>query len=100
MKWTTALLSLTVVVTLMAPSRALAQTKQQNDASRALFLEGRDLWDDGKFGDAEKKFREALTKYPKAEQSDRTSYYLITTLIKLGRAADARREIDTFSANY
>ena len=102
MKWTTALLSLMVVLSLMAatPSRSLAQTKQQNDASRALFLEGRDLWDDGKLGDAEKKFREALTKYPKAEQSDRTAYYLITTLIKLGRAADARREIDTFNTNY
>ena len=102
MKCTVALLSLMVAGSLIGtiPSRALAQTKQQNDASRELFLEGRDLWDDGRFEDAEKKFRESLTKYPKAERADRTAYYLITTLIKQGRAVDARREIDTFNANY
>jgi Outer membrane lipoprotein/HEAT repeats len=79
---------------------ALAQSPAQNTAARALFLEGRDFWDDGKFADAEKKFREALTKYPKADQSDRTAYYLITTLIKLGRAADARAEIENFNRTY
>ena len=65
-----------------------------------LFSEGRDLYDDGKFFEAEKKFREALTKYPRAEKSDRTAYYLITTLVKLGRVAEARTEIQNFNRNY
>lgn len=77
------------------PFAAAAQTP-----ARTLFIEGRDLWDEGKFVDAEKKFREVLTKFPRAEQSDRTAFYLITTLIKLGRTADARAEIENFDRNY
>lgn len=84
----------------MGPVRVYAQSTTQNAAARTLFLEGRDLWDDGKFADAEKKFREALTKYPKADQSDRTAYYLITTLIKLGKTVESRVQIENFKKNY
>jgi tetratricopeptide (TPR) repeat protein len=83
-----------------SPRQVQAQSRAQNDPARVLFLEGRNLWDDGRFADAEKKFREALTKYPKADQSDRTAYYLITTLIKQGRFADAWTEIENFNRNY
>ena len=95
------LLSFMVVVglNLSTPSLLRAQLASQNTA-RTLFNEGRDLWDEGKFVDAERKFREALTKYPKAEQSDRTAYYLITTLVTLGRTPEARMEIDNFNRNY
>ena len=55
---------------------------------------------DGNLAEAEKKFREALTKYPKAEQSDQTAYYLINTLVKLARLQDARTEIEQFRRNY
>ena len=102
MKWHKTIWTLTLVAVLAAvhPLRAMAQSPAQNSAARALFLEGRDFWDDGKFVDAEKKFREALTKYPKAEQSDKTAYYLITTLIKLNRIPDVRTEINEFGRNY
>jgi tetratricopeptide (TPR) repeat protein len=65
-----------------------------------LFLEGRDFWDDGRFVDAERKFREALAKYPRAEQADKTAFYFITCLIKLGRIDEARAEIQHFNRNY
>ena len=77
----------------------LSGTAQSSEAQK-IFVEGRDLFDDGKYVEAEKKFREALSKYPKADQADRTSYYLITTLEKLRRLQDARAEIDNFHRNY
>jgi tetratricopeptide (TPR) repeat protein len=90
-----------VAASLLAGTPQLrAQTSVQNNQARSLFLEGCDLWDDGKFVDAERKFRDALNRYPKAEQSDRTSYYLITTLIQLGRADEARAEILNFYKLY
>jgi hypothetical protein len=77
-----------------------AQGPTPTPAARTLFKEGQGFWDEGKFADAEKRFREALTRYPRAEQSDRTAYYLITTLIKLNRPAEARTEIQHFYSNY
>jgi hypothetical protein len=95
------LLTLTIAGTLVAvPPQLHAQTSAQNAAAKAVFMEGVDFWDDGKFADAEKKFRETLVKYPRAEQSDRTSFYLITTLMKLGRTDEARAEIQNFYRNY
>ncbi len=54
-----------------------AQTVPLNTAARQMFMEGRDLFDDGKFVEAEKKFRDALAKYPKADKADQTAYYRI-----------------------
>jgi Outer membrane lipoprotein/HEAT repeats len=102
MRRNAAVLSFALVMNLTVVSApwAQAQSPAQNTTARALFMEGQNFWDDGKFADAEKKFRDALTRYPKADQSDRTAYYLITTLIRLGRTADARTEIENFSRNY
>jgi len=102
MKWRSLLFSLAFIasVAVAAPLPAFSQSAAQNADARKLFVEGRDLQDDGKYADAEKKFREALTKYPKADQADRTAYYLISTLVKLGKAADARTEIEAFRKNY
>jgi len=84
----------------VTPMLLSGQSPSQNSAARALFGEGRNLWDQGNFVDAERKFREALTKFPRAEQADRTAYYLITTLMKLGRTTEARTEIESFYKNY
>jgi len=102
MKWNSFLLSLVLATAAIGvrPSPGHAQSNQQNSEARKLFIEGRDLQDDGKLADAEKKFREALTKYPKSDGADRTAYYLISALVKLGRASDARKEIDNFRKNY
>ena len=55
---------------------------------------------DGIFVEAEKKFRAAVSQYPKAENADRTAYYLINTLKELKRVQDARTEIDNFRRSY
>jgi len=95
-------LDLALAATLVAahPSTGISQTPSQNSEARRLVAEGVEFQYDGRFADAEKKFREALTKYPRAEQSDRTAYYLIDALVKLGRVQDARMEIERFRKNY
>src|SRR6187399_1104801 len=81
------------------PKSGMAQSTPNTEAKR-LWNEGRDLYDDGNYAEAEKKFREALTKYPRVEQSDRTTYYLIITLEKLRRFQEARTEIENFNRNF
>src|SRR6185503_14379158 len=81
-------------------ARGAAQTARQNAEAKSLANEGVEFLYDGNFVEAEKKFREALTKYPKAEGSDRTAYYLIDTLVKLRRVQDARTEAEHFRNNY
>ena len=83
-------LVLAATMVVMYPSTGISQTPRQNSEARRLVAEGVEFQYDGSFAEAEKKFREALTKYPKAERSDRTAYYLIDTLVKLGRVQDAR----------
>ena len=101
MKSNSLLITFMVAASLLAGTPQLrAQTSAQNNQARSLFLEGCNLWDEGNFVAAERKFRDALSRYPKAEQSDRTSYYLITTLINLGRADEARAEILNFYKAY
>jgi hypothetical protein len=101
MKIPSLLITLTIAGTLAAASPQLhAQTPAQDAAAKALFREGRDFLDDGKYADAEKRFREALSKYPRAEQADRTSFYLIATLIKLGRTDEASAEVLSFNRKY
>jgi tetratricopeptide (TPR) repeat protein len=85
---------------LAQPPRAIAQTPRENAEARKLFNEGTEFQKDGNFVEAEKKFRAAVRRYPKAENSDRTAYYLIDTLTKLKRIQEARTEIDSFRRNY
>jgi tetratricopeptide (TPR) repeat protein len=87
-------------VAIAHPPVGVAQSARENTEARKMFMEGNELYIDGHYPEAEKKFREALTKYPKADQSDRTAYYLIITLEKLRRFADARTEIQNFHKNY
>jgi hypothetical protein len=102
MKRNSLILSLILAAGVLAvhPQAGIAQTTRENSEARRLWNEGNELYNDGNFADAEKKFREAMTKYPRADQSDRTSYYLIITLEKLRRYQDARTEIENFHRNY
>ena len=93
-------LVLAATVVVAYPSMGISQTPRQNAEARRLFNEGQELNYDGNFVEAEKKFREALTKYPKAEQADKTAYYLIDSLAKLLRVQDTRTEIEHFRRNY
>jgi tetratricopeptide (TPR) repeat protein len=95
------LMNFTIALTLVAvPPLLHAQNPQLNNAAKALSDEGWNFLDDGKFTDAERKFREALNKYPRAKDADRTSYLLIKTLINQGRTQDAKTEILVFTRNY
>jgi tetratricopeptide (TPR) repeat protein len=103
MKWNSYVLGLALavgVVFAQSPVAAAQTTSRQDTEANKIFIDGRNALDDGNHAEAEKKFREALTKYPKADQSDRTAYYLIITLEKLRRFADARTEIQNFHKNY
>src|SRR5262245_30069362 len=88
------------VVELRAQSPQPSQTQAPADPARALFLAGRNFWDDGRFAEAEKKFREALAKYPTSENADRTGFYLIETLIKMGRTPEALAEMNKFFTSF
>jgi len=102
MKRNSLILSLILAAGVLAvhPQAGMSQTTKENTEARRLWNEGNELYNDGNFPDAEKKFREALTKYPRADQADRSAYYLIITLEKLRRFQDARTEIENFHRNY
>jgi len=101
MKWHSLILGLIVASGASAfyPRVGMAQSSQTSEARR-LWSEGNELYNDGNYADAEKKFREALTKYPRVDQSDRTTFYLIITLEKLRRYQEARVEIENFNRNF
>jgi outer membrane protein assembly factor BamD (BamD/ComL family) len=102
MKWNSLILSLSLATgaIMTQPPVGMAQTAAQNDAARKLFNEGDDFYNARNFSEAEKKFREALTKYPKSDRVDRTAYYLIITLDKLDRDREALTAIENFHRNY
>jgi len=102
MKRNSLILSLILAAGVLAvhPQAGMAQTAKENTEARRLWNEGNDLFNDRNFADAEKKFREGLTRYPKSDQSDKTAYYLILTLEKLRRYPEARTEIENFHRNF
>ncbi|HEX5000612.1 MAG TPA: HEAT repeat domain-containing protein [Terriglobia bacterium] len=85
-----------------APSLAAQQSSSEpsSDTARSLFMTGRNMWDEGRYAEAEKWFREALSRFPHSDQADRTGYYLIETLARMGRSKEALKEIDNFFRNY
>jgi tetratricopeptide (TPR) repeat protein len=99
MKRNSLILSLILAAGIVAvhPQAGTAQTTSE---ARKLSNDGIELYNDGNFADAEKKFRETLTKYPKSDVADRSAYYLILALEKLRRYQDARTEIENFHRNY
>jgi tetratricopeptide (TPR) repeat protein len=101
MKWNSLALSLMVagaIVTL--PSIGMSQSQFQNSEARRLFNDGRELQDHGRLLEAERKYRDALRMYPRADQSDKTQYYLIDVLVKLRKLENARSEINQFLAKF
>ena len=101
MKSNSLFLSLIITAGLLTVTPQLcAQSPSEKEAAKAIYIDGRNLLDDGSYVEAEKKFREVLAKYPRAYQPDRTTYYLITTLIKQGRRGEALAEISSFDSKY
>jgi hypothetical protein len=102
MKWNSLPLCLVLAASTAAvfPSTAISQTQRQNTEAKKLWNEGVGLQADGNFVGAEQKFRDALRRYPNAEQTDRTYYYLIDTLLKLQRVPAARIELDNMAKKF
>jgi len=102
MKWHSLILTLMLGTgaVIAHPPAGIAQSARENEEARKLWKDGNDLYNQRNFAEAEKKFRDALMKYPKADQSDRNAYYLIITLEKLRRLQDLRTEIENFHRNY
>src|SRR5438477_5594081 len=66
------------------------------DAARDIFNAGQTLYDQDKFSEAEKRFREVVAKFPQNDIADRADYYLIRTLTQLGKKDEALTRINTF----
>jgi hypothetical protein len=70
------------------------------DPARELFNAGQRFYDQYRFADAERTFREVIQKYPKSNIADRAEYYLIRTLAQSGKQAEAVERIDAFPKSY
>ena len=70
------------------------------DDARNLFNAGQSFYDEGRFVEAEKEFRELIRKFPRNAIADRADYYLIRTLKQLGRKNEALTRIDSFARTY
>jgi thioredoxin-like negative regulator of GroEL len=100
---------LTISINLVVVSSAGAQitvvpTRAQSvfaaDEAREIFNAGQRSYDEYRFTDAESKFREVVTRFPKNAIADRADYYLIRTLAQLGKRNEAIQRINLFSNQY
>jgi HEAT repeat protein len=105
---------LTVIAGLgLSPAAAFAQTGrvlivQRNfmedgpvdRSARQLFNVGQKFYDQSRYPDAERTFREVVLKYPKSVIADRAGYYLIRTLSQIGKRTEALEQINAFSKTY
>jgi tetratricopeptide (TPR) repeat protein len=105
---------LTVITGLgLSTSAALAQTgrvviiKQNfmeegpvDRSARELFNAGQKFYDQSRYPDAERTFREVVQKYPKSAIADKAGYYLIRTLRDTGKRPEALEQINAFPRMY
>jgi len=107
MKWISTNLLIIIVATLALVPAAPAQVRivmQQSllpaDEARNVFNAGLKLWDEFRYTEAESKFREVIRRFPKNQIADRSEYYLIRTLSRQGKRADAVNRIAEFAKKY
>src|SRR5262245_42206678 len=70
------------------------------DEARDLFNVGEVFYDERKFVDAEKRFREVILRFPTNPIADKADYYLIRTLTQTGKNAEALNRINAFTRQY
>jgi HEAT repeat protein len=70
------------------------------DEARDIFNAGTDYYDEDKYVEAERRFREVISRFPKNVIADRADYYLIRTLNQLGKKNEALMRIDSFARQY
>src|SRR5205814_765736 len=66
-------------------SRMQFSFTEAGDPARDLYNNGKNFYDNNKFGDAELVFKQVLKKYPRNEVAAAASYYLMKTLAKQGK---------------
>src|SRR5215471_4053507 len=70
------------------------------DPARDLFNEGQRFYDQSRYSDAERTFRQVTERYPKSYIADRAEYYLIRTLHQTGKTVEALNHINSFRNTY
>jgi hypothetical protein len=70
------------------------------DEARDIFNAGQRYFDEYKFGDAENKFREVTRRFPANAIAARADYYLIRTLVRVGKKNEALNRIDAYAKQY
>src|ERR1700693_3577453 len=55
------------------------------DEARDIFNAGLQFYDQSRYADAERKFREVVQRFPGNAIADRAHYYLIRTLMQAGK---------------
>jgi tetratricopeptide (TPR) repeat protein len=83
-----------------AQVRTITQSLLPPDEARDIFIAGQRSYDEGRFTDAESRFREVIRRFPKNQIADRADYYLIRTLAQTGKKTEALSLIDTFTKQY
>ena len=83
-----------------AQIQAFSQSLLPPDEARDIFIAGQRSYDEGRFTDAENRFREVIRRFPKNQIADRADYYLIRTLAQTGKRTEALSLIDTFAKQY
>jgi hypothetical protein len=69
-------------------------------SARELFNAGQKFYDQSRYPDAERTFRQVVLKYPKSTVADRAGYYLIRTLSQIGKRTEALEQINAFPKMY
>ncbi len=70
------------------------------DAARDLFNAGQKSYDEDRYTEAERTFRQVVQRYPKNSIADKAEYYLIRTLAQLGKRNEALSHVNQFAAAY
>ena len=70
------------------------------DPARELFNTGQSYFDQFRYADAEKTFREVIARYSRSTVADKAEYYLIRTLCQIGRTDEALNRINLFPKAY
>jgi HEAT repeat protein len=104
----TSLVLIAVVVSAVSPaafSQKVIVSHQRSlmppaDEARDIFNAGTGFYDEDKFVEAERRFREVVSRFPTNVIADRADYYLIRTLNQMGRKIEALARVNSFARQY
>ena len=83
----------------MSPALVSQFAAEQDDA-RDIFNDGLRMFEQGRWEQAEQGFRAVLRRFPDNAITDRSSYYLIRTLVRMSQATQALSEIGLFPTRF